>query len=256
MDNVRIVEAIVENISKYAICGYSDIKNSGYEKKVEWIKKELKNGLKYKFLVNNEDKAVGGIEYTPGEFAYKPVNAKDFMFINCISIIKKDYKQKGYGNLLLKECIEDAKIKKMNGVAVIARKEGWMPGEKLFVKNGFKIVDKKKPDFMLLSIKFNDEIKNPSFKDNSKHLENYKEGIFIFKSDQCPYLDKSVSEMVKHLKKNYNIEPKLITINDSKAAQDLPAVFGTFCVIVNGKVVTENPISKTRLDNILKKEFI
>lgn len=257
MENIKIIKATEDNLSKYSICGYNNIKNKGYKKKVDWIKNEFKSGLVYKFLVNEEDKAIGGIEYIPGEFAHKPVIANGYMFINCIYIIKKEYKQKGYGNLLLNECIREAKENNMNGVVSIARKGSWMPGKELFIKNGFEIVDQKKPDFILVTKKFNKDFENPIFRDNSENLSTkYKQGVFIFKSEQCPYLEKCVPEMIEILESKYDIDPVLIDISEAKEAQKSPSPFGVFCIVINGKVVTENPISKTRFENILKKELL
>ena len=82
----------------------------------------------------------GFIEYIPGEFAWRAVDAKGYMFIHCLWVVGKS-KGKGFGEILLNECIEDAKKQKMNGVAVLVSDDNWMANKKIFLKNGFEIVE-------------------------------------------------------------------------------------------------------------------
>ena len=76
------------------------------------MKKRLKEGLKIKFLTDDKDNIVHGhIEYTKGENAWRAVDAKGYLFIQCIWITPNKYKKKGFGSSLIKECIKDAKRK-------------------------------------------------------------------------------------------------------------------------------------------------
>jgi len=256
MSKIEIIEVNESNINQYAICGYKDKKKEGYKLKIDWLKNNFLNGIKHKILHSDEDGDVGGIEYIPGEYAYRPVNADGFIFINCIYIISRKYKGKGYGKLLLEDCINYAKEKNKLGVATVTRKGTWMPGNELFIKNGFKIVDQSPPDFELLTIKFNDDTKDPKFIiDYNSMSQKYGSGLIIFKSAQCPFLAKSVKEINETAKKEYNIIPTIINLDNYKDAQKSPCAFGTFCIAYNGKVVTANPISSSRFKNIMNKEL-
>jgi len=86
------------------------------------------------------------------------------MFIHCIYIQWKRCKGRGFGTLLIKECVKDAKKASMNGVAVVTREGTWMVGKELFLKNGFEEVEKALPDFSLLVKKFKKSAPTPSFK--------------------------------------------------------------------------------------------
>ncbi len=72
------------------------------------------------------------------------------MVIHCIFNIYRKHQRKGYGSLLVQECLKDAQKEKMYGVAVVTRKDTWMVGKELFLKNGFEVVDTAPPDFELL----------------------------------------------------------------------------------------------------------
>jgi hypothetical protein len=177
------------------------------------------------------------------------------MFIHCIFVgFRKDYKGKGYGMQLLNECIADARSANMHGVAVVTRDGTWMAKKEFFLRNGFAVVDTAPPDFQLLALRFDDSAPLPRFAgDWEKRLAPYSKGLTIFRSDQCPTLAKAVSEISATTEKEYGIRPRIVELNDCKAAQTSPCPFGAFCVIYEGKIVAHAPISNTRFRNIMNK---
>ncbi len=70
-------------------------------KNLAWLKKRFDEGLKIKMLELPER---GFIEYIPGEYAWRCVDAKGYMFIHCLWVVGKS-KGKNFGELLLNECI-------------------------------------------------------------------------------------------------------------------------------------------------------
>jgi len=236
------------------MCGYKNLKQEGYKRKIEWVKDRLKEGMKYKTLYSDSDGTLGQIEYIPGEYSWRPVDARGYMFIHCICIFPKEYKEQGYGTRLLKECLKDAEKNKMYGAAVVSRKGTWMAGNNLFVKNGFLVTDNAPPDFELLVKKFRNNSPDPKFKTGiAKRLNKHKKGLTIFTSDQCPYVFKSVNEISETAEKTYTIKPKIIELKSYKDAQNSPCPFGSFCVVYNGKVIADHPISNKRFTNIMNK---
>jgi len=254
---VEIIDTNLDNILKYGICGYKDIKKEGFSRKIEWLKNRFPEGLRIKTLYSDRDGTQGMVEYLPGEYCWRPVEADGYMFIHCIFLgFKREYKGKGYGTLLLDECLKDASKEKMNGVAVVTREGTWMAGRGLFVKNGFEVVDSAPPDFELLVKRFDNSAPVPRFKGGwEKKLAQYDQGLTILRSDQCPALDKPVSEISETAEKEYKIKPRIIEMTSSQDAQNSPCAFGSFCVVYNGKLVVTNPISNTRFKNIMNKEI-
>lgn len=254
MSKVKIIDTTTENIHEFGMCGYKNIKIEGYKRKINWVKKQFKNGMKYKILYSEEDGAVGGIEYINAEYSYRPVIAKDYLLIHCIYILKKKYKTKGYGKLLIDEAINDAKEQKLNGVSVVTRHSTFMAGSELFLKNGFQKVDTLEPDFELLVNKFNKSAEDPKFNTGiEKELKKYKNGLTIVTSDQCPYSLKVVTEISEVAKSVYKITPKIVELKSFKQAQKIPCGFGSFCIFYEGKVIADHPISSTRFKNIMNK---
>lgn len=255
MNDISIVDTTIENISKYGVCGYKNIKKEGFPEKFEWLKKRMPEGLVIKTLYSEKDGTQGMIEYVPGKYCWRPVDAIDYMFIHCIFVgFKKIYKQRGYASLLLKECEKDTKKQKLNGIAVVTRKGSFMAGKEIFIKNGFEIVDSAKPDFELLVKKFNVTATSPKFKvHGDKELKKYTKGLTIIRADQCPYSVKNVREIVETAKNDYGIKTVIVNLKNYKEAQNSPCAFGTFCIIYNGNIVAEHPISKGRFVNIMNK---
>lgn len=254
MEKIKIIDTSVSNIHEFGMCGFKNLKQEGHRRKVEWLKQRFAEGMKYKVLHSDTDQAVGGIEYIPGEYSWRPLAASGYMVIHCIFIIPKKFKEKSYGSLLLEACLEDAKAAKMQGVAAITRKGTWMAGKGLFVRNGFSVVDTAPPDFELVAFKFNDAAPPPKFTGNwEERLAKYGSGLTIFTSDQCPYTAKAVKEINETAQKTYGIQPQVIELRDCKEAQNSPCAFGTFCIVYNGKVIADHPISNTRFGNIMNK---
>jgi hypothetical protein len=77
------------------------------------------------------------------------------MFIHCLFAgIINEFKGKGYASALIDEFIRDARGKNMKGVAVGTRNGSFMAKKDIFIKKGFSMADKAKPDFELLVLKF------------------------------------------------------------------------------------------------------
>ena len=85
-------------------------------------------------------------------------------------------------------------------------------------------------------------------------MNKYTKGLTIIRADQCPYTVKNVKEIVETAKKNYGIEANVISLRNYQEAQNNPSPFGTFCIIYNGVIVADSPISKGRFVNIVSGE--
>ena len=137
----------------------------------------------------------------------------------------------------------------MLGVAVVTRKGPFMAKRDIFLKNGFESIDEAKPDFELLSLKFDKNAKSPSFKKIS--AEKYPKGLTILRSAQCPYSVKNVDAIMETAKK-MKLQANVIELKDVVAVQQAPCAFGTFCIVNDGKVISHHPISNARFENIIK----
>lgn len=255
MPDIEIIDLNPENIADYGVCGYKDLKKHlELRRKIDWFKEYYPKGLRIKVIFSREGGYQGMLEYIPGKYAHRPVDAEGYMFIHCIFVgFKNEFKGKGYASSLIEECIKDAKEANMQGVAVVTRNGSFMAKKDIFLKKGFVPVDEAEPDFELLVLKFNPEADDPKFKNMSVEMEKYAEGLTIIRSAQCPYSVKNVDAILKTARDKLKIKANLIDLESSDEAQHVPCAFGTFCIIYNGRVISHHPISNTRFENIMKK---
>ena len=250
---MKIININLKNISQYPPTCFLNPNNEGYRIKLEWLKKRFTKEMRIKLLyLENEKKCNGFIEYIPGEYAWRAVDAKGYMFIHCIWITPNKNKKKGYGSLLIEECIKDAKKEGMLGVAVISSEGSFMAGKDVFLKNGFESVESAKPSFELM-VKVLKKGLLPKFKDWEKQLSKYK-GLNIIYSNQCPWVSRSIKEFSETAKKK-GLKLEVIEIKTAKQAQSAPSIYGVFNLVYNGKLLADHYISNRRFQNILEKEL-
>ena len=254
-EEYRIVDVNERNIdTEGLLCFKSKKKTEGYKKKIEWIRNRFKEGLRAKLLLVNEGEkrgltARGFIEYMPGESAWRGIDANGYMVIHCIWVVGQ-HKGRGYGSKLLKQCLHDAKG--MSGVAVVTGRT-WLPRAALFVKHGFEKADSMPPEFELYAKRFSDKVPFPKFNlTPSGRFRKYGRGITVFRSDQCPYTIDSVNAITETALQ-LGIPIRTERIESCKEAQHGVHPYGTFCVLLNGKVLTYRPIGKRGLLESLAK---
>jgi hypothetical protein len=256
MGDIEIIDLTPENIADYGVCGYKDVKkHAELRRKIDWFCRYYPEGLRIKVLFSKKAGYQGMLEYIPGKFAHRPVDAAGYMFIHCIFVgFKNEFKGKGYASCLIDACVDEAKKARMQGVAVVTRKGPFMADKDLFIKKGFSVMDKASPDFELLALKFDQNAPDPKFRTTmAKNSERYAQGLTIIRSAQCPYSEKNVAAIMETARKTFGLTPTLVDLENVADVQDSPCAFGTFCILYNGDILSHHPISNTRFENIMKK---
>jgi hypothetical protein len=217
-------------------CKMSQKKNEGYNWKLEWLESRFDEGLKIKMLDIKEGQR-GFIEYIPGKYSWRPVFADDYMFIHCLWVVGQS-KEKGYAQKLVDECIKDAKIAGMRGVAMTVSEGNWLAGKEILLKMGFKSVDKAPPAFDLMVLKFK-KCSDPYFpNDWDKRAAKYGDGLTVVRTDQCPYLD-DATKTVKDYAAKEKIKFKEIELKSSEQVKsESPTPYGVFSIIYIRKLLS------------------
>lgn len=253
MDPVNVYECIDVTPDNAAKEGLFCIKNAhypGFKLKLEWLKNRQQEGLQLKLLkVNGE--TVGFIEYVPGEYAWRPVEAGGYLFIHCMWVFPNKNLGKGYGSILLSECEKDAKAGGKRGVAVVASKGSWMSSPEIYEKNGFESVEEK--DRFILMTKVFGNFQRPSFLNWEENLNHYQ-GLNLVYANQCPLFIKSVDEM-KATARALGHELKVKVMESPEEIRKAASGYGVYSLIYNGKLLADHYISNTRFKNILTKEL-
>jgi len=233
---MNIIDVTADNISKTGFfCKMSQKKSEGYKRKYEWLQNRFAEGMRIKMLDLKEG-GRGFIEYIPGKYAWRAVNADGYMLIHCLWVVGSS-KGKGYSSLLLNECISDAENAGMKGVAMVTSEGNWLADKDILLKHDFEIADEAKP-FSLMVKKFK-KAANPSFPtDWDKRTSKYKTGLTVIRTDQCPYID-DASKTVEETAAELSIPFKSVEIKSAEDVRNLsPSPFGVFSIIYNGKLLS------------------
>lgn len=248
MDFIKLTKDNIE--SEHICCAFSDKKSkTGYESKKQWLKKQMDDG--YVFIKLNE-RAKVFIEYAPSELAYLPIDAPNYMVINCFWVSGK-YKGHGYGKELLKRCIEDCKKKGKNGIVVLSsdKKRPFMSDEKFFLKHGFQKCDSAKPYFDLLCLELNDNETLPRFLETAKDAVcEDNDGFRVYYSNQCPYMNYYIELQSKIANEQGFIYEKVLIDSKGKANNN-PSPFTIYSLFYRGKFITHELAAEKKFRKIV-----
>lgn len=247
--DAEIIDINSENVDKLGFfCFMSKKKSTGYALKQAWIKDRFAEGLRLKMLKLPER---GFIEYIPGEYAWRAVNAAGYMFIHCLWVVGRS-RGKGHSRRLLEICEQDAHNSGMDGVAVVASDGTWLAGRQVFLHAGYTPVDIAPPTFTLLVKKFNDA-PNPSFSGNwETNQEDAGAGMTIFRTDQCPYIEDMTRYFAEKAKQN-GVRSRVVELNSAEAVRQLsPSAYGTFNCTLNGNFFGYNYQTESQMEQKFK----
>jgi len=252
MDKITLVKVGPGNLSDCGIGCLTDPKNQGYQPKVEWLQKRFDEGLRFLLFRDEKGKPLAFLEYVPGEYAWRPVDAKGWLFVHCLWVYPKGQKVGGLGSRLIRACLEEARQAGATGVAAMVSDGAWMAGKQVFLNNGFRQI--AQADRFQLVIHRLKEGREPRFRDISGNLAKYR-GLHIVYSAQCPMLPKSVNDL-SEMAAEHGLELKVTVLNSAREVQDAPSYYGVFNLVWNGRLLSDHYVSKGRFKNILRKEIL
>jgi N-acetylglutamate synthase-like GNAT family acetyltransferase len=231
-------------------CYMSKRKAPGYKQKRDWLTARLAEGLKIHMVHEIGGRTVGFIEYIPGEYAWRAVNAPGYLVIHCLWVVGKG-KGKGYGAHLLKICLDDARAQGKHGVVMVASDGVWMAKKDLFLKNGFKEVEQAPPSFRLLVYRF-DDAPLPAFPKNWEARQSrFGEGLTVVRAPQCPYIEDAVNTALEYAAEK-NIAARVVTFNTAEDLQtNSPSPYGVFGLVLNGKLLAYHYLLPKDFDKLV-----
>lgn len=223
---------------EHICCAISDKKcKDGYELKKDWLKKEFDHGYVFRRI---DARAKVFIEYGPAELGWIPVDAPNYLLINCFWV-SGQYKGQGYGKELLRLAVEDAISQGKNGLVTVAgtRKFHFMSDTKWLLKQGFETCEQLSSGFSLLVKKINSRADSPKFKDSVKSGKcGDKDGLVVYYSNRCPFSEYHVRTSLTETAEKRNLPLKIIKLDTMEKAQAAPTPATIFSLFYNGDFVT------------------
>lgn len=252
---MRIIDVTAENVEETGFfCLMSRRKSDGYRRKLRWSHARFEEGLRIKMLDLSEG-GRGFIEYIPGEYAWRPVEAAGYVFIHCLWVVGKS-KGNGYAKLLLDECLADAERDGAKGVAMVTSQGNWLVGKKLFLSRGFESVDRAPPAYELLVKNFS-PAPPPSFPtDWDERAASLGNGLTVVRTDQCPYLDDAVNTALGAAR-DHGLQARVMELTTAREVRErAPSPYGVFSIVLDGVMLSHYYLPKKKLNELLDERRI
>ncbi|MGI6110483.1 MAG: YoaP domain-containing protein [Eubacteriaceae bacterium] len=246
---MELIQLTKDNLeTEHICCAISNNKDIQVCSKKAWLRDRLDEGLV--FLKGN----VRGkcfIEYLPAEYAWAPVDADGYMYIDCLWVSGK-FKGQGNSTLLLDQCIRDSQEKGKKGLVVLSskKKTGFLSDPKFLKYKGFKTVDTADPYFELMALPFDEESEKPHFKRQLGESNLQETGFTIYYTSQCPFTARYIP-VLEQTAAAHNAEMKIIHLTTREQAQNAPTPFTTFSLFYDGEFVTHEIQSEKKFEKIL-----
>ena len=246
---MEFVKLTYDNIEQEHICcAIANNKDVQVMSKKNWLKERLDEGLVF---LKCDVRGKCFIEYIPAENAWTPIEAKDYMYIDCLWV-SGQFKGHGYSNLLLNQCIEDSKEKGKKGLVILSSKKkmGFLSDPKYLKYKGFETVDTADPYFELMYLPFDESVEKPHFRNTVQSHEKMPKGFALYYTNQCPFTAKYVP-MLENMAQARGVELHVVHIQSGEEARNAPSPFTTFSLFYNGELVTHEILSEKKFEKIL-----
>ena len=249
MELIRITHDNLDQ--EHICCAIANNKDIQVLSKKSWLKERLDEGLVF-LKCNVRGKCF--IEYLPAEYAWAPIQADGYMYIDCLWV-SGQWKGHGYSNLLLDECIKDSKAKGKKGLVILSSKKkmGFLSDPEYMKHKGFKTVDTASPYFELMALPFDQGAVTPCFRQQGKQTGNLPSGFTLYYTNQCPFTAKYVP-ILAEMAKTRDVDFQVVHILTKEQAQNAPTPFTTFSLFYNGEFVTHEILSEKKFEKILAEK--
>lgn len=237
-----------ENLDKEHICcAISNNNDVQVASKKAWLKERLDEGLVF---LKGDVRGKCFIEYIPAEYAWAPIEADGYMYINCLWVSGR-FKGQGYSNSLLGGCIDDSKEKGKKGLVILSseKKAGFLSDPKYMKYKGFETADKAEPYFELMYLPFDKGADKPRFR-ISEEAESL-EGFTVYYTNQCPFTAKYVP-LLGAVAEAKGVKFNATKIETREQARMAPTPFTTFSLFYNGKFITHEILSEKKFEKIIE----
>lgn len=233
---------------EHICCALSEKKNEPtMSLKKQWMKEQFANGLYFEKL---DQRGKVFIEAIPAEYAFAPVCAPGYLYINCLWVSGK-YKNKGYGDQLLDRLKAKAVTEGKKGLVVLSskKKRHFLSDPEHLKHYGFKVADTWAPDFELLYYPLVED-KVPKFQMSSINGDHV-----LYYSHQCPHTEKYV-KLVEETAEMQGISLEVRFVKDYITARNVPCPFTTYALFLDGNFVTTEVLTEKKFIQLLKKHML
>lgn len=241
MEYIQVTKDNIEN--EHICCAISNNNDVQVSSKKSWLSERFDDGLVF---LKSTERGKCFIEYIPAENAWNPINAKGYMYIDCLWV-SGSFKGHGYSTDLLETCIADSKKKGKKGLCILssAKKKPFLADPKFLTHKGFSVCDESDNGIQIWHLPFTEKVTPPKFKECAKHPHAEDAGYVLYYTSQCPFNAKYVP-VIENLAKEKSVQFKAIHVQSKKQAQNVPSPITTYALFFNGEYITNEQMNDKR----------
>ncbi|MCR4603057.1 MAG: GNAT family N-acetyltransferase [Prevotella sp.] len=233
-----------DNLEKEHICcAISNNNDVQVASKKTWLSERFDDGLCF---LKSVERGKCFIEYIPAENAWNPLNAKGFMYIDCLWV-SGSFKGHGYSSDLLNECIRDSKSKGKKGLCILssAKKKPFLADPKYLRHKGFEVCDEADNGIQLWCLLFDENASKPRLLDCARHPHVDEAGYVLYYTSQCPFNAKYVPVLAS-IAREKGVPFKAIHLQSKVEAQHAPSPITTYALFHDGEYLTNEQMNDKR----------
>ena len=241
MEYIRVTK---DNLEKEHICcAISNNKDIQVSSKKSWLADRFDEGLVF---LKSTERGKCFIEYIPAEYAWVPIDARGYMYIDCLWV-SGSFKGHGYSSDLLNACIGDSKEKGRKGLCILAaaKKKPFLADPKFLKYKGFTVCDEADNGIQLWYLPFDQDADKPRFKECAKHPQTDEKGYVLYYTSQCPFNAKYVPVLEQTAKEN-SIAFHAIHLENREDAQSAPTPITNYALFHDGKYITNEQMNEKK----------
>lgn len=241
MEYIQVTKDNIEN--EHICCAISNNNDVQVSSKKSWLSERFDDGLVF---LKSVERGKCFIEYIPAENAWNPIDAKGYMYIDCLWV-SGSFKGHGYSTDLLEACIADSKKKGKKGLCILssAKKKPFLADPKFLTHKGFSVCDESDNGIQIWHLPFTEKVTPPKFKECAKHPHVEDAGYVLYYTSQCPFNAKYVP-VIENLAKEKSVQFKAIHVQSKKQAQNVPSPITTYALFFNGEYITNEQMNDKR----------
>ncbi len=218
--------------------------------KVLWIRARQGEVLVYTKIGDPASRDKVFVEYLPVEVAWAPIEARNYMHINCLWT-SGFLEGQGSGEKMLQRVFDDTRLLGMSGVTAIttSQKSPYLTDLSFYRHFGFEIVDEA-ADYLLVAKKFrtaSNESAAPNFS-RFVHAPIYpdKPGLYIVYTTQCPFTYHHVEETLEEARL-HRVEASAHRITSAREARESPVPWTAYAAYLDGKYLGHEILTAKKL---------
>ncbi len=249
MNYIRVTK---ENLdAEHICCAISNNNDIQVSSKKTWLARRFDEGLVF---LKSTERGKCFIEYIPAEYAWNPIDAEGYMYIDCLWV-SGSFKGHGYSNDLLGECIKDSKEKGKSGLCILssAKKLSFLADPKYLKYKGFSVCDESDNGIQLWYLPFDKKAAVPEFRACAKHPHTDEKGYVLYYTNQCPFNAKYVP-LVEQTAKENGIPFKAIRIESREQARNAPTPVTTYALFKDGEYITNEQMNGAKFLKLVSKQ--